>query len=78
MVEKNVPERDWCYLLPDRKTTAVNMKIGRQILSEQTGNHYSPETFRNLVRKGVIIKINIDTNSILSQSDADKKTHPTR
>jgi hypothetical protein len=67
-------ERDFYYLLPDGINTADNMKVGCDFLSRQTGHSYTSGTFRNLVRKGVIKKLNRITHSIMTKSDANEKT----
>lgn len=68
-------QRDWLYLLPGGQR-AENMKSGRIILSEQSGHNFSSETFRHLVKKGVIKKINRMETSMTPPSDAnfDSKT----
>ena len=75
-MEKQEPtQRDWIYLLPGGQS-AENMKAGRTILSEQSGHRFSSESFRSLVKKGVIKKITRFDNSITPQSDATNNTIP--
>jgi hypothetical protein len=76
MKEQEQKQRDWIYLLPGGKT-AENMKTGRKILSEQSGHNFSSESFRNLVKKGVIKKINRINDRITPLSDASYNTIPT-
>lgn len=64
-------ERDFYYLLPDGINTADNMKEGCEFLSRQTGHTYNGRTFRNLIKKGVIKKLNKVTHSIATKSDAE-------
>ena len=76
-MEKQEPtQRDWIYLLPGGQS-AENMKAGRTILSEQSGHRFSSESFRSLVKKGVIKKITRFDDSITPQSDATNNTFPT-
>ena len=67
-------EQEFYYLLPDGINSADNMKEGCKFLSRQTGHIYTSGTFRNLVRKGVIKKLNRITHSIMTKSDASKET----
>jgi hypothetical protein len=67
-------QRDWYYLLPDGINTADNMKEAREQMERQTGNFVSSWTFRDLVRKGVIKKLNRVNYSKLSQGYAEEKT----
>jgi hypothetical protein len=76
MKEQEQVQRDWLYLLPGG-FTAENMKSGRTILSEESGHDFSSESFRSLVKKGVIKKINRIIDSITPQSDARNTTNPT-
>ena len=74
-MEKQEPtQRDWIYLLPGGQS-AENMKAGRMILSEQSGHNFSSESFRSLVKKGVIKKIDRIDYSIITQSDASTRTY---
>ena len=76
-MEKQEPtQRDWIYLLPGGQS-AENMKAGRLILSEQSGHSFSSESFRSLVKKGVIKKITRFDDSITPQSDASNISKPT-
>jgi hypothetical protein len=76
MKEQEQKQRDWLYLLPGGKT-AENMKTGRTILSEQSGHSFSSESFRSLVKKGVIKKIKRFDDSITPRSDASYNTTTT-
>jgi len=69
-------QRDWIYLLPGGQS-AENMKAGRMILSQQSGHSFSSESFRSLVKKGVIKKINRFNDSITPQSNATNNPSPT-
>lgn len=51
-----IKPRDWYYQLPNGQT-AVDMKEGREILSKESGHNFSSESFRNLVKKGIIKKV---------------------
>ena len=74
-MEKQEPtQRDWIYLLPGGQSVE-NMKAGRMILSEQSGHSFSSESFRSLVKKGVIKKIDRIDYSIITQSDATTRTY---
>lgn len=75
-MEQELKQRDWVYLLPDGEK-AENMKVGRLILSEKTGHNFSSETFRNLVKKGVIKKVTRFNDSITPLSDASNISNPT-
>ena len=75
MEQQEPIQRDWIYLLPGGQS-AENMKAGRLILSEQSGHSFSSESFRSLVKKGVIKKINRFDDSITPQSDATNNTSP--
>jgi peroxiredoxin len=74
MEQQEQKQRDWIYLLPGGQS-AENMKVGRTILSEQSGHSFSSESFRSLVKKGVIKKIKRFDYSITTQSDATTKTN---
>ena len=75
-MEKQEPtQRDWIYLLPGGQS-AENMKAGRTILSDQSGHSFSSESFRSLVKKGVIKKINRFDYSITTQSNASNISRP--
>ena len=63
-------QRDWLYLLPGGQK-AENMLAGKMILSDQSGHSFSSESFRSLVKKGVIKKINRIDNSVTPQSNAN-------
>ncbi len=76
MAQQEQKQRDWIYLLPGGEA-AEDMKSGRLILSEQSGHSFSSESFRSLVKKGVIKKINRFDDSITPQSDATNNTYPT-
>jgi hypothetical protein len=76
MEQQEQKQRDWIYLLPGGES-AEDMKSGRLILSEQSGHNFSSESFRSLVKKGVIKKITRFDNSITPQSDATYNTLPT-
>jgi hypothetical protein len=75
MENQEPTQRDWIYLLPGGQT-AENMKSGRMILSEESGHTFSSESFRSLVKKGVIKKINRIIRSITPQSNAINTTNP--
>ena len=76
-MEKQEPtQRDCIYLLPGGQS-AENMKAGRTILSEQSGHRFSSESFRSLVKKGVIKKITRFDDSITPLSDASNISKPT-
>jgi hypothetical protein len=75
MKEQEQQQRDWFYLLPGG-LSAENMKAGRLILSEQSGHSFSSESFRSLVKKGVIKKVNRNVERITPQSNASNKTAP--
>ena len=74
MEQQEQKQRDWIYLLPGGEA-AEDMKSGRLILSEQSGHSFSSESFRSLVKKGVIKKINRFDYSITTLSDATTKTY---
>jgi hypothetical protein len=74
MKQQEPTQRDWIYLLPGGEA-AENMKSGRSILSEQSGHSFSSESFRSLVKKGVINKINRFDYSITTLSDATTKNN---
>ena len=76
MEQQEPTQRDWIYLLPGGQS-AENMKAGRMILSEQSGHSFSSESFRSLVKKGVIKKINRFDYSITPLSDASNISKPT-
>jgi hypothetical protein len=76
MAQQEQKQRDWIYLLPGGQS-AENMKVGRLILSEQSGHNFSSESFRSLVKKGVIKKITRFDDSITPLSDANNNTIPT-
>jgi hypothetical protein len=76
MDKQEQKQRDWFYLLPGGQA-AENMKAGRMILSEESGHNFSSESFRNLVKKGVIKKINRISNSMTPLSNASNTTNPT-
>ena len=73
MEQQELTQRDWIYLLPGGQS-AENMKAGRLILGEQSGHSFSSESFRSLVKKGVIKKIKRFDDSITPQSDAKNNT----
>jgi hypothetical protein len=75
MEQQEPTQRDWIYLLPGGQS-AENMKAGRMILSEQSGHNFSSESFRSLVKKGVIKKINRFDYSITTLSDASNISKP--
>ena len=74
MEQQEPTQRDWIYLLPGGEA-AENMKAGRTILSEQSGHNFSSESFRSLVKKGVIKKINRFDYSITTLSNATSRTY---
>jgi hypothetical protein len=76
MDKQEQKQRDWLYLLPGGQS-AENMKSGRMILSEESGHDFSSESFRHLVKNGVIKKINRINDCIIPQSDAINKKPPT-
>lgn len=76
MDKQEQAQRDWFYLLPGGQS-AENMKSGRMILSEESGHNFSSESFRSLVKKGVIKKIYRINRSITPQSDAGNTTSTT-
>ncbi len=76
MEQQEQKQRDWIYLLPGGQS-AENMKAGRLIIGEQSGHSFSSESFRSLVKKGVIKKITRFDNSITPLSDATNNTIPT-
>ena len=76
MEQQEQTQRDWIYLLPGGQS-AENMKAGRMILSQQSGHSFSSESFRSLVKKGVIKKINRFNDSITPQSNATNNPSPT-
>ena len=69
MVERNEQQRDWCYLLPDGQL-APDMKEGCKIMATLKGHSFSSESFRFLVRNGVIKKVTIEGGSRKTRSDA--------
>ncbi len=75
MEQQEQKQRDWIYLLPGGQS-AEDMKAGRMILSEQSGHSFSSESFRSLVKKGVIKKINRFNDSITPQSNASNISKP--
>ena len=75
MEQQEPTQRDWIYLLPGGQS-AENMKAGRMILSEQSGHRFSSESFRSLVKKGVIKKIKRFDYSITPLSDASNTKTP--
>ncbi len=75
MEQQEQKQRDWIYLLPGGQS-AENMKAGRMILSEQSGHSFSSESFRSLVKKGVIKKINRIDYSITTLSNASNISKP--
>ena len=74
MEQQEPTQTDWIYILPGGQS-AENMKTGRLILSEQSGHSFSSESFRSLVKKGVIKKIDRIDYSIITQSDASTRTY---
>ena len=76
MEQQEPIQRDWIYPLPGGQS-AENMKAGRMILSQQSGHSFSSESFRSLVKKGVIKKINRFNDSITPQSNATNNPSPT-
>ena len=75
MEQQEPTQRDWIYLLPGGEA-AEDMKSGRLILSQQSGHSFSSESFRSLVKKGVIKKINRFDDSITPLSDASNTKTP--
>jgi hypothetical protein len=75
MDKQEQTQRDWFYLLPGGQS-AENMKSGKMILSEESGHNFSSESFRSLVKKGVIKKITRINRSITPQSNAINTTNP--
>ena len=69
--------RDWIYLLPGGET-AENMKEGREKMSIRSGHHFSSESFRSLVKKGVIKKMNRMEERITPRSDANNSSMSAR
>jgi len=65
--------RDWIYLLPGGDT-AGNMKEGWEKMSKRAGHSFSSESFRSLVKKGVIKKISKLEKRITPRSDANNTT----
>lgn len=70
-------QRDWYYLLPSGET-AENMKDARELMEIQSGSFISSWTFRELVKKGTIKKVNRSNNSNISQGYAtsNSKANP--
>ena len=50
-------QHDWVYLLPDSQV-AENMKDACEIIAEQKGHKFSSNSFKHLVKIGLVIKIN--------------------
>lgn len=67
-------EKDYLYLLPDGINTVETMREGCEQLSKQKGHPFSSKSFRLLVKKGIVLKINRGTNGIILKSDASKET----
>jgi hypothetical protein len=70
-------ERDFYFLLPDGINTAETMKEGCEKMSIKAGHPIYSSTFRNLMHKGVIKKMNKITHSIMTDCDAKETTLPT-
>ena len=75
MEKQEQQSRVWVYQLPSGEI-AENMKEGRTFMSRSTGHNFSSESFRSLVKKGVIKKITRITDSITPQSDAKNNSSP--
>ena len=66
MTEQEQKKHDWIYLLPDDQV-ADNMKEACEIIADQRGHKFGSNSFKHLVKIGVVKKINRNQPTILAK-----------
>jgi hypothetical protein len=66
---------DWIYLLPDSQT-ANNMKDACEIIAEQKGHKFGSNSFKYLVKIGVVKKINRNNFTRPAECNGNKDKTP--
>ena len=67
-------QHDWVYLLPDFQV-AENMKDACEIIAEQKGHKFGSNSFKHLVKIGVIKKIKQNPLTISAKCNGSKITN---